>query len=527
MPLENRVDYLSLASGQKFQVPFEQLTMFSTNLDPKDLVDDAFLRRMRHKVEITAPARRHLREDLQQRWPSKLGMNPCPDAIDYLYERYYNRGRMPAGQRLPRFAGDGAVDLPISKDTCPIDARPHGRSRRELHPRIQVIVRWSEPRPWQREEAKIVRRLACHGRGHCATTQGVDNGLSQDPGPGLGSADRALAGCQHDMRMIPPRRRRRGPAASRRRRRPRAGQTVPPNAVVKQEADLPKQTPHAATCVAGGDFFAQQALAPDLGETARQSNQEKARKAYQQAMTIDPHCLPAYESLAQLYVAMKDHTHAVATYRKAAQMFPNEARVFYELGMLPRRREGVGPGRPNLAHAAQLDPENRPYVDALGWMQARAGRFDDSLATFRRFTTSRRPITSWPGCWTTSTRLTCAAAPPGGPERTRRWTRRSAAGPTQRRAGRHGATDFLRGAGRSRGAARRRRRTTRRRPRMASSCRRRRGSPSAMRAPRPCRNPATRRPLRGMRPTKTHHSGERGRQPPDSSSHRGSHKEWQ
>ena len=57
VPLENRIDYLSLASGQQFQVPFEQLTMFSTNLDPKDLVDDAFLRRMRHKVEITAPER--------------------------------------------------------------------------------------------------------------------------------------------------------------------------------------------------------------------------------------------------------------------------------------------------------------------------------------------------------------------------------------------------------------------------------------------------------------------------------------
>ncbi|HZT79236.1 MAG TPA: ATPase, partial [Gemmataceae bacterium] len=57
VPLENRVDYLSLASGQQFQVPFEQLTMFSTNLDPKQLVDDAFLRRMRHKVEIKAPER--------------------------------------------------------------------------------------------------------------------------------------------------------------------------------------------------------------------------------------------------------------------------------------------------------------------------------------------------------------------------------------------------------------------------------------------------------------------------------------
>jgi predicted ATPase with chaperone activity len=92
VPLENRVDYLSLASGQKFQVPFEQLTMFSTNLDPKDLVDDAFLRRMRHKVEINAPAR-DIYERIFNNVVRKLGMNPCPEAIDFLFERYYSRGR--------------------------------------------------------------------------------------------------------------------------------------------------------------------------------------------------------------------------------------------------------------------------------------------------------------------------------------------------------------------------------------------------------------------------------------------------
>src|SRR4051812_17917740 len=94
VPLENRVDYLTLASGQKFQVPFEQLTMFSTNLDPKDLVDDAFLRRMRHKVEILSPAR-EIYERIFNSYCKKLGMNPCPDAVHYLYERYYDRGRTP------------------------------------------------------------------------------------------------------------------------------------------------------------------------------------------------------------------------------------------------------------------------------------------------------------------------------------------------------------------------------------------------------------------------------------------------
>jgi predicted ATPase with chaperone activity len=92
VPLENRIDYLSLASGQKFQVPFEQLTMFSTNLDPKDLVDDAFLRRMRHKVEIQAPER-DIFERIFSAQVKRLGMNTCPDAIEYLYEAYYTRGR--------------------------------------------------------------------------------------------------------------------------------------------------------------------------------------------------------------------------------------------------------------------------------------------------------------------------------------------------------------------------------------------------------------------------------------------------
>jgi predicted ATPase with chaperone activity len=92
LPLEDRHDFLSLASGQKFQVPFEQLTIFSTNLDPRDLVDDAFLRRMRHKVEIPAPAR-DIYEKIFHAVTRKLGMNPCPEAIEFLFERYYTKSR--------------------------------------------------------------------------------------------------------------------------------------------------------------------------------------------------------------------------------------------------------------------------------------------------------------------------------------------------------------------------------------------------------------------------------------------------
>jgi hypothetical protein len=55
IPLERRVDYLSLHTGKKIEVPFEQLVLFSTNLDEKDLADEAFLRRMGYRARVEPP----------------------------------------------------------------------------------------------------------------------------------------------------------------------------------------------------------------------------------------------------------------------------------------------------------------------------------------------------------------------------------------------------------------------------------------------------------------------------------------
>ena len=57
IPLENRHDFLTLATGKKIQVPFEQLIIFSTNLQPTDLADEAFLRRIPYKIEVGDPSR--------------------------------------------------------------------------------------------------------------------------------------------------------------------------------------------------------------------------------------------------------------------------------------------------------------------------------------------------------------------------------------------------------------------------------------------------------------------------------------
>ena len=58
VPLETEIDFFRLQTGQTFQIPFKQLIVFSTNLDPEELVDDAFLRRIQIKVEVGSPDER-------------------------------------------------------------------------------------------------------------------------------------------------------------------------------------------------------------------------------------------------------------------------------------------------------------------------------------------------------------------------------------------------------------------------------------------------------------------------------------
>jgi len=62
LPLEDRHDYLTLPTGKKFAIPFEQLILFSTNIPPEDLVDQAFLRRIRHKIEVSYPSEESYRQ---------------------------------------------------------------------------------------------------------------------------------------------------------------------------------------------------------------------------------------------------------------------------------------------------------------------------------------------------------------------------------------------------------------------------------------------------------------------------------
>jgi hypothetical protein len=101
VPLEKRYDFLNMASGKKIQVPFDQLIVFSTNLEPKDLVDDAFLRRIPYKIEVTDPdegAFRHLLKVMAK----KLGVEYDEDAANYLMDKHYKAVSRPLRCCQPR-----------------------------------------------------------------------------------------------------------------------------------------------------------------------------------------------------------------------------------------------------------------------------------------------------------------------------------------------------------------------------------------------------------------------------------------
>ncbi|MEO2015741.1 MAG: AAA family ATPase [Fuerstiella sp.] len=101
VPLEKRYDFMNLPSGKKIQVPFDQLIIFSTNLEPKDLVDGAFLRRIPYKIEVPDPSEAEFRK-LFSIMCGVLNFEEKPECIDYLIETHYRAVNRPFRLCQPR-----------------------------------------------------------------------------------------------------------------------------------------------------------------------------------------------------------------------------------------------------------------------------------------------------------------------------------------------------------------------------------------------------------------------------------------
>ncbi|NMC84548.1 MAG: AAA family ATPase [Anaerolineaceae bacterium] len=110
VPLENRIDYLSLHTGRKIEVPFDVLVMFSTNLPPKDLVDEAFLRRLRHKIEIGDPTYDEYRAIFKRVAASKE-VQYSDEGLAYLLQEWYIKPQRKMRASHPRDLCDQIVDI--------------------------------------------------------------------------------------------------------------------------------------------------------------------------------------------------------------------------------------------------------------------------------------------------------------------------------------------------------------------------------------------------------------------------------
>src|SRR5262249_23378718 len=153
---------------------------------------------------------------------------------------------------------------------------------------------------------------------------------------------------------------------------------------LKRETDLPKITPKASTCLAGAEFCRLEANSPKTTPVQREEFRERARKAYQQALSQEPNNVEALHGLARLYVDLNDHDRAIVTYQKALKLAPKNAMLSFELGMAHARWKEFDQAIPHLKTAFDLEPENNQCANALGHCLARAGRYEEALTVFKK-----------------------------------------------------------------------------------------------------------------------------------------------
>jgi hypothetical protein len=123
VPLERRVDFLALNTGKKIEVPFEQLVIFSTNLQEKDLADEAFLRRMGYRARVEPPTPLAYIE-IFKRAAFTRGLKCSQACLDHLLNNYMIEHRQMKGCE-PRDLLDRVTDL------CLFEGQPL-----ELTPRL-------------------------------------------------------------------------------------------------------------------------------------------------------------------------------------------------------------------------------------------------------------------------------------------------------------------------------------------------------------------------------------------------------
>lgn len=108
VPLENRLDYLKLHTGKSFSIPFEELVIFSTNIEPEDLMDPAFLRRLPYKVEVGAPSLEAYRRIFEKEC-ANAGLTLSSEAFDSIVYRMEIEKGLELAAYQPKFIVDQVI----------------------------------------------------------------------------------------------------------------------------------------------------------------------------------------------------------------------------------------------------------------------------------------------------------------------------------------------------------------------------------------------------------------------------------
>ena len=108
VPLENRVDYMKLHTGKSFSIPFEELVVFSTNLEPEDLMDTAFLRRLPYKIEVGAPTLENYKRIFQKEC-TRQGLQLSDQVFETIVYKLQHEKELDLAGFQPRFIVDQVV----------------------------------------------------------------------------------------------------------------------------------------------------------------------------------------------------------------------------------------------------------------------------------------------------------------------------------------------------------------------------------------------------------------------------------
>jgi hypothetical protein len=110
VPLEKRVDFLTLHTGAKFPIPFDALLVIATNIDPKMLVEEAFLRRIHYKIRVESPSVEQY-ETIFERYCAEKGIRYDAAAVRQIYQNFYHAHSIAPRGCHPRDLIDHLLDI--------------------------------------------------------------------------------------------------------------------------------------------------------------------------------------------------------------------------------------------------------------------------------------------------------------------------------------------------------------------------------------------------------------------------------